>query len=437
MSASNADTGGRFLVKGDIIYSKTPMELISQKDGYLACEKGKCVGVFAEIPEGWRDASIAVYDHSGRLLIPGLSDLHTHAPQFSFRCLGGDLELLQWLEKYTFPEETKYKDAMYARQAYRDFVGILRRGATTRAVIFATVHLPGTLLLMEMLEESGVVTLVGKVNMDRNGPASLLEAGAQESLDATRAWLAQVQERGFERTRPILTPRFIPSCSDTLMAGLAAIQREYGLPVQSHLSENLGEIDWVRGLCPESGSYADAYLRRGLLGGEGCPTIMAHCVHSDPLETPLLLERGVWVAHCPESNTCLSSGIAPIRRFMDQGLRVGLGSDVAGGYSASMLHAVAEAVKVSKLRWRLVDDSAKPLSLAESFYLATKGGGEFFGKVGSFEPGYEFDLVVIDDQKGQPVRPRSIEERLEQVVYDDPSDRVVAKFVAGRRLSLG
>ena len=438
MTANNPQAPRRFLVKGDVVFAKSPSELISYKDSYIACVQGECAGVFPRVPDRWQSPEIPVYDYSGCLIIPGLVDLHTHAPQFSFRGSGMDLELLQWLDSYTFPEESKYASLDYARLAYQDFVDVLLHGATTRALIFATVHLPATLLLMDMLEQSGLVTMVGKVNMDRNAPDSLVEPGAEASLDSTREWLSQLQQRGFQRTRPILTPRFIPSCSDQLMTGLAQIQRQFGaaLPVQSHLSENLSEINWVRELCPGSDSYADAYLQRGLLGGEDCPTVMAHCVHSDPLETPLLLERGVWVAHCPESNTCLASGIAPVRRFMEQGLRVGLGTDVAGGYSPSMLHAIAEAVKVSKLRWRLVDDSLKPLSLAEAFYLATRGGGSFFGKLGAFEPGYEFDAVVIDDCNDSHPRQRSIKERLEQLVYADASDKVVDKFVAGRRLNL-
>ncbi|MCL1846877.1 MAG: amidohydrolase family protein [Coriobacteriia bacterium] len=427
-------TTDSFVLKGDIVYSLDPQRLSCTEGGYLVCDEGLCAGVFAAGELPGRFADLEVRDFCGQLIIPGLVDLHTHAPQFPNRGLGMDLELLDWLDTYTFPEESRYADLTYARLAYEDFVAELMRGATTRAVVFATLHVPATLLLMELLEDTGLSTLVGKLNMDRNSLPTLVERDALASLDATRQWLNAVAERGFRCTAPILTPRFVPSCSDSLLVGLGALQREFGLPVQSHLSENLAEIAWVRELCPDAASYAEAYLRTGLLGGEGCPTIMAHCVYSDPLETPLLKEQGVWIAHCPVSNTCVSSGIAPVRSYLDQGLRVGLGTDVSGGYSLSLLHSMAEAIKVSKLRWRLVDDGLKPLSVAEAFYLATLGGGSFFGKVGSFEPGFCFDAVVLEDIRRPTDSDLDLEARLERLIYADANDRVLGKYVNGQQI---
>ena len=150
-----------------------------------------------------------------------------------------------------------------------------------------------------------------------------------------------------------------------LMERLAGIQRTFGLPVQSHLSENQGEVEWVRELCPSASCYGDAYASFGLFGG-GVPTIMAHCVLSGEEEIAMLRERGVWVAHCPASNTNIASGIAPVRRFLDEGLRVGLGSDVAGGHSTSLFRAMADAIQVSKLRCRLQDKSLNPLNVQEA-----------------------------------------------------------------------
>ncbi len=289
---------------------------------------------------------------------------------------------------------------------------------------------------MELLESSGLMSYVGKVNMDRNAIPKLEETNAEESLEQTQLWLERVSTRGFERTRAIITPRFIPSCSPELLDGLRALQQEHRVPVQSHLSENLSEIQWVKELCPESASYADAYRCVGLLGGEDVPTVMAHCVYLDASERALLKEQGVWVAHCPESNTCLSSGIAPMRAYLTQGLRVGLGTDIAGGYSLSMLHSSAEAIKVSKLYWRLVDESAQPLTVPEAFYLATRGGGSFWGKVGSFEPGYEFDALVFDECQDPTLAPPDINGRLERLIYLDTQHKLLAKYVAGAKIAL-
>ena len=217
------------------------------------------------------------------------------------------------------------------------------------------------------------------------------------------------------------------------MEKLKGIQEQYGLPVQSHLSENMGEIAWVKELCPWSECYGDVYDHFGLFGGD-VKTIMAHCVWSGEEETERLRERGVYVAHCPQSNTNLSSGIAPVRRYLDQGLKVGLGTDVAGGSSASVFRAMADAIQVSKLRWRLQDESLKPLTFTEAFYLGTKGGGSFFGKVGSFEADYEFDALVLNDSGLRHPQPLSLQERLERFIYLADERHIEAKYVAGKKV---
>lgn len=419
-----------YVLKGNICYSKSKNELQVVEHGYLVCKDGKSEGVYTELPEeykGWE-----LHDYEDRIIIPGLTDLHVHAPQYSFRGLGMDLELLDWLNTHTFPEESKYKDMEYAEKAYDIFVDDLKKSATTRACIFGTIHVDATLSLMEKLEKSGLHTMVGKVNMDRNSPEYLCEENAEQSIEDTKRWLEQAKSR-FENTTPILTPRFIPSCTDALMEKIADLQKETGLPVQSHLSENQGEIAWVKELCPESKFYGDAYEQFGLFGGD-CKTIMAHCVSSGEEETERMKEQGVFVAHCPASNTNLSSGVAPIRTYLDKDMKVGLGSDVAGGEKLSILQAMSDAVKSSKLRWRLLDASLAPLTFEEVFYLGTAGGGEFFGKVGSFEKGYEFDAVVLDDANLRFPQELSVKLRLERMIYLADDRNVVGKYVAGENI---
>lgn len=419
---------GTFALRGNIFYTPAPGQLAVRPESYLVCEAGRVAGLFEALPE--RYAHIPVQDHSGKLILPGLVDLHVHASQYAYRGLGMDLELLQWLEKNAFPEEAKFAAPEYARQAYGLFTRQLAASATTRACIFATLHRPATLLLMEQLDAAGLVCFVGKVNMDRNSPDILREPDAAAALAETRRWLEY--SRRFARSRPILTPRFTPSCSDELMAGLGELQREYGAPLQSHLSENLSEIAWVKELCPGTGFYGQAYSQFGLFGG-GCPTVMAHCVWSGPEERALMKQNGVFIAHCPQSNMNVSSGIAPVKSYLLEGQKVGLGSDVAGGAHLSIFRAMTDAIQCSKLRWRLVDQNLPALTLPEALYMATKGGGAFFGKVGSFEPGYEFDAVVMDDSALPTTRACSLPERLERVVY--LSDGApCAKYVQGRRL---
>lgn len=420
-----------FALKGTIFSSKNPKEINVMPNGYLVCENGKCAGVFPILPEKFQN--IPVRDAGSALIIPGLTDLHVHAPQYSFRSVGMDLELLEWLDHIAFPEESKFSNLEYARKSYSIFVNDLKKSATTRASIFGTLHVPATELLMELLEETGIKAYVGKVNMDRNGPDTLQEKSAEDSARDTISWIEHVQDK-FQNIKPILTPRFTPSCSDALMESLGKIQRKYQLPVQSHLSENIGEIAWVKELCPNTDFYGMAYDQFGLFGGEDCPTIMAHCVHCPDEEIDLIKKRGVYIAHCSQSNTNLASGISPVRRYLDAGLHLGIGSDIAGGFSISLLRAMADSIQTSKLYWRLMDNSAKPLSMEEVFYMATVGGGSFFGKVGCFEPGYEFDAVILDDTNLPAPQNFTPLQRLERLIYLSDDRNITGKYVAGRKL---
>lgn len=418
-----------FILKGNLCFTADKDNIQIAEQGYLVCEQGISRGVFSELPKEYQ--SYKLEDYGDSIIIPGLVDLHIHAPQYSFRGLGMDMELLDWLEANTFPEEAKYKDLEYAKKAYSIFAGNMKRSATTRACIFATVHNRATELLMDLMEDTGIQSMVGKVNMDRNAPDYLSE-NTEDSVQDTVKWLENTNGR-YNNVKPILTPRFIPSCTDELMKRLHEIQIKYKIPVQSHLSENQGEIAWVKELCPESEFYGDAYRQFGLFGGE-CRTVMAHCVSSGGEECRMMRDNGVFIAHCPESNMNLSSGIAPVRKFLDMGIKTGLGSDVAGGSTESIFAAMTDAIQVSKLRWRHVDDSLKPLTIAEAFYLATKGGGEFFGKAGSFEAGYEVDAVVIDDGNLKHPQQLTLRERLERVIYLSDDRNIIGKYAAGNKI---
>ncbi|MDR1972316.1 MAG: amidohydrolase family protein [Treponema sp.] len=433
---------GDFVLRGDVVYSGDPLTLRAFPDAFLVCRAGKSAGVFTRLPAEY--SGLPLEDRRGKLILPGLTDLHIHAPQFGFRALGMDLELLDWLEKRAFPEEAKFSDPSYARLAYGLFTEAVRRGPGTRLCVFATIHPEATMILQDLLEESGLVSLVGKVSMDRNCPASL-----REEQGTVETWLALSAERKYRNTGPILTPRFIPSCGDDLLRSLGKLARSRDLPVQSHLSENRREIAWVRELCPASAHYAGAYRDFDLFGG-GIPTIMAHCVWPEEGELQLIRERGVYVAHCPQSNTNIGSGIAPARRLLNRGIPVGLGSDVAGGIHSSIFRAMGDAIQVSKLRKALAESSAgapagtaagapigeddlRPLGLEEAFWMGSAGGGAFFN-TGSFEEGKEFDCLVIDDADLAAPFPLSLRDRLERTVYLSEDRHIQAKYVRGKRI---
>ncbi len=421
-----------FLLKGHICHTPDAEHLVIRENAYAVCEEGTCRGIFDEIPERFRGTE--VIDCSGKLVLPGMTDLHIHAPQYAFRGTGMDYELLDWLEKAAFPEETRYADTAYAAEAYGIFAEKMKKSATTRAVIFGTIHTEATLILMDLMEKSGLVSLVGKVSMDRNAPPELTEKNAEFAAGEVRRFIRESARRGYRKTKPVITPRFIPSCSRELTEALGRIREEYCLPVQSHLSENPDEVRLVAELEPEAAFYGDAYDRYGLFGREG-NTVMAHCVYSVPEEIRRIRDNGVWIAHCPSSNMNIASGIAPVRRYLEQGIRTGIGTDVAGGTSESMFRAVTDAIQVSKLYWRYRDPEAKPLMFHEAFYMATKGGGSFFGKAGSFEEGYAFDALVLDDSSEPAAHPLTVRDRLERAFYQElDKTGIVMKFADGVRI---
>lgn len=426
-----------FVLRGNICHTPTPDALELVEGGYIVCVDGYSKGVFKTLPSEY--SALELTDYGDRLIFPGMIDLHIHAPQYAFRGMCMDLELMDWLNRYTFPEEEKYEDLEYAKRAYSLFTDALKHGATARACIFATRHREATELLMEMMEQSGLVSYVGKVNMDREASERLTEESAEASAFTTFAWINATKDR-FEHTKPILTPRFVPCCTDKLMEELREIQMTYGIPVQSHLSESRGEIEFVKFLRPDNAFYGEIYDEYDLFGknddiNTDVKTVMAHCVWSSKEEVELMRKNGVFVAHCPASNMNLTSGIAPIRKYLRRGLNVGLGSDVAGGHSDSIFRAITDAIQVSKLYFRRKDENCKPLIFSEAFYLATKGGGKFFGKVGSFEKGYELDALVLDDSLLPHPQELTLAERAERAVYLGLDCRGIdAKYVAGRKI---
>lgn len=227
-----------FALRGAVCFSTDSSHLTCLEDAYLVCQNGLTIGVYPQLPEQFH--GIPCEDFNNCLIVPGMNDLHLHAPQYAFHGMYMDLELLDWLNTVTFPEEARYADLNYAEKAYSIFTDDIKHSATTRASIFGTLHVDATELLMDLMEKTGLKTFIGKVNMDRNGSLALQEASAVVSAKDTVRWLEETTGK-YENVKPILTPRFTPSCSDELMTRLAEIQRTYRLPVQSHLPKTRGK----------------------------------------------------------------------------------------------------------------------------------------------------------------------------------------------------
>lgn len=415
------------ILHGTIVHTPTKDVFDCHPDSYLISEDGKVTGIFQELPEKYKN--VPVLDYGNSLILPGLCDMHVHAPQFVYRGLGIDLQLMEWLDRYAFPTEARFADLSYARIYYEAFADALAKNGTTRAVIFGTLHAPATELLMEILEKKKIGAYVGKINMDTLSPDYLCET-PEQSLADTRKWIEDTKDQ-FRFVKPAVTPRFIPTCSTSVLEGLGKLAREFDLPVHSHISEDLGEMSIVRDRYPQYDNDGDVYDHFGLLTSH---TVMAHFIYPTLHEMELIKERGVTIAHCPQSNGNVAAGIPPIRQMLDLGVKVGLGSDIAGGYSVSIFRAMSEAVYLSKLQWLRSEKKDSFLSVPESFYLGTKGGGQFFGKVGSFETGYELDAIVIDDRSlCVPADRLSTEERVERVIHLSDDRNIIARFVSGEQ----
>ncbi|KAG6353974.1 hypothetical protein INS49_004945 [Diaporthe citri] len=342
-----------------------------------------------------------------RFFFPGFIDTHIHASQYPNAGIFGKSTLLDWLNTYTFPLEASLgRDLPKARRVYARCVARTLAHGTTCAAYFATVDVGATNLLADLCLERGQRALVGRVCMDEPStcPAWYRDEDAAEGLARARECVdhaRKVDPKG-ELVRPIVTPRFAPSCTAGSMAALGKLAREEGLAVQTHVSENRGEIELVASLFPGETAggrgYAGVYDAFGLLSDR---TILAHAIHLSEAEVALIAERGAKVSHCPCSNSAITSGAARVRWMLGKGVDVGLGTDVSGGYSPSVLDAARQAALVSRHVAMGSSDEGDKLSVEEVLHLATRGGARCVGLegvVGGFGVGMQWDaqLVALD-----------------------------------------
>ena len=356
-------------------------------DGTLLVEDGRIAGMGARADiEPTLGGDIVVIDRRGALITPGFIDTHIHFPQLDMIASFGE-QLLDWLNRYTFPEEAKFADPAHSAECAEFFVEELLCNGTTSALVYGTVHKQSVEALFEAAFARNMRLVAGKALMDRNVPEAVrdtAESGDKDSRALIKAW------HGKGRLGYAVTPRFAPACSDEQLTRAGKLLKEFpGVLMHTHLSENTMEIDWVKDLYPGEKDYLDVYDRFGLLTDR---SVFAHCIHLEGEEFQRMAEADAAIAYCPTSNLFLGSGLFDLAQAEKYGVKVGLGTDVGAGTSFSVLQTAGEAYKVCHLRGHTLDPF-------KSFYLATLGGAKALhmaDKVGSFDVGKEADFLVYD-----------------------------------------
>ncbi len=418
---------------------------------------GTIVSVLTPADADYRDTrqtaqnSAILHQMSTRqLMIPGMTDLHIHAPQWPQRGMALHLPLQDWLQQYTFPLEARYDDLDFARRVYTSLVKTLLANGTTTAMYFATLHEEATELLASTCLELGQRAYVGRVAMDDPGqcPDDYRDADAEAALAASERSIRAIRGldgNGAARVKPVVTPRFIPSCTSELLNGLGELATRHQCHVQTHCSES----DWEHGYVQQRLGKNDtqALADFGLLGRH---TVLAHANFISDHDMQLIREAGSGIAHCPLSNSYFADSVFPLRRALEKSLRIGLGTDVAGGHSASIFNACQHAVASSRLLESGVDtrvpreqrgQSDARIDFLEAFHLATAGGADVLNSpTGSFEVGRQFDALLIDlDKPGNPLdefhHASNWENLLGCIVHNVQPCNIETVWVDGRALS--
>jgi guanine deaminase len=381
-------------------------------------------------------------------LLPGMVDLHVHAPQWPQLGKALDLPLEEWLQAYTFPLEARYENTVFARGVYDALVEGLLANGTTTALYFGTIHLPATQILADVCLRRAQRALIGRVAMDdrQQCPEYYRDASPQSALDLTRSFIEYVRSMpGNEAAliQPVITPRFIPACSDDLLLRLGTLARETSCHVQTHCSES----DWEHRFVLERCRRTDAAALEGF-GLLSRRTILAHGNFIEDADIALIRERGAGIAHCPLSNVYFSDAVFPLRKVLDQNVHVGLGSDIAGGASPSILHNARHAVIASRTLEAGVDaalprsERRRPgarIDASTAFWLATAGGGVALDlPIGVFKEGFQFDAVLVDTRaSGSDLRVEAgdtPEEILQKIIYLAERVNIRQVWVANRQV---
>lgn len=340
-----------------------------------------------------------VHDYGQHLICPGFVDAHAHYPQTAMIASWGK-QLIDWLNTYTFPEEMRLADPSYARKIAARYLDLILSNGTTTVCSYTTIH-PGSVdVFFESAAERGMRVIAGKTCMDRNAPPGLLDT-PQSAYDDSKYLLERWHGRG--RAQYAITPRFSPTSTPEQLEALGALWAEYPVCLmQTHLSEQISEIEWVRELFPQARDYLDTYEMFGLIGDRAA---YGHAIHLEPREIDRIAETGAALVHCPTSNTFIGSGLMDVARLSARGIPVGLATDTGGGSSFSMLRTMAAAYEIGQLR-------GASLHPAQLMYLATTGAARslhLHQTIGTLAPGMEADITVLDLFSTQAIAQRAAE----------------------------
>ena len=412
------------VIHADIVYSEDREHLAVHPDSYIAVEKGVVKGIWPVLPEEYKNAPLT--DYGDGVLIPAFSDLHVHAPQYLNRGLAMDLLLADWLDKCTFPMEAKYADPEFAKLAYDAFVDDMIANGTMHACVYGTIHSEATSYLLERKDKKGIKGFVGKVNMDRSAQADLLEDTA-ESIRETEEFLEKYS--GNCNTRPILTPRFAPTCTGELINGLGRLGKKYKVGMQTHLVESLWEAEQARLLFPECSCDTEIYERAGLM--DNGPVIGGHFIFPSEEDIRIMQKYDCYAVQCPDATISVIAGIMRTGDLLDKGMKIGLGSDISAGHHIGVYTQAARSVQLSKLKNFYEPEGNRKITFPEAFWMATKQSGPLFGGTGSLEPGSVFDALLIDGLS-DAARKLTPEQVLERFCYIGTKENIKVRYMNGR-----
>ena len=409
----------------NIIHSINKDELKIYEHSYIVVKDGIVEGIYENLPKEYEN--IEVIDFGNDLIIPAFTDLHVHAPQYPNRGLAMDKLLSDWLGEYTFPLEAKFKDPSYAKVVYEAFAKDLLKHGTMHAVIFSTIHSEASDILVDLLEKNKILSYVGKVNMDKNSPSYLIES-TNDSIKNTDAFIKKHINNKY--AKPILTPRFAPTCSFSLLEGLGGLSRKYKIGMQTHIVESLWEKEEAKKCNLDCKCDMQIYEKAGLMNYN--PFIAAHFIFPSSLDINILKKCKGIAVQCPDATTNVIAGIMRTGYLLDKGVNIGLGSDIAAGQYLGIYRSISSAIRLSKIK-AFYEKKERSISLNEAFYMATKATSCVFEKVGSLEKGYYFDALVIGglSDSYEHLSPSQI---LERFCYYGEVENIKHRFLRGEEL---